>query len=346
MSSPKCNLLMYKYVCGNFRNISRDPEHTLTRLFFIDCKPHTESWLLIDQCVCDWFSCITACGSILLHYCSEIRQKLSTAEQPENHSVAHSYLIAHRSAQHIIPARPISRMNLLLLPFCHGESGLFLLWGMERSKNFTWNWSLSRQSLILSGDGLIIRSNFITAGRNLCEWTPSRGSLCRDTSWDDEMSSGWTTPTLTPTFLFFFFFFFLIRGSFYQLRLLHLFRKRHVPIRANHLFWPPRPFSCRRLSRSFPRCRMKRWHSCLYHRVQTASAPSAASPSKPLRHASPRRKPASPKERRKNAEKRMSSNPAVTWRRANRSHFCTGMFLKAWCLYPWKTWIPTTITRK
>lgn len=159
---------------------------------------------LIDQFVWDWFSCVTACGSILLHYCTEIRRKLSEAEQPASHSVAHSYLIAHRSAQHIIPAGPIRRMNLLLLPFCQGESGLFSLWEMERSKNFTWNWSLSCQSLILSAAGLIIRSNFTTAGRNLCEWTPSPGSLSRATSWDDEMGSGWTTPTLPPTFLCFF----------------------------------------------------------------------------------------------------------------------------------------------
>lgn len=147
--------------------------------------------------------------------------------------------------------------------------------------------------------------------------------------------------------------FILIRRSSDQPHLLHFFRKWHVPICnqsqssvLTHTPLLPRPFSCQRLSHSFPRCRMKRWHSCLYHRVQTASTPSAASPSKPSRHASPSRKPGSPKERRKNAAKRMSSNPAETWRRANRSHFCTGRFLKAWCRYPWKTWIPTTITRK
>lgn len=158
---------------------------------------------LIDQRVCDWFSCVTAGGSILLHYCTEIRQKLSAAEQKESHSVAHSYLIAHRSAQHITPAGPIRRMNLFLLPYCHGGSGLFSLWGMERSKNFTWNWSLSCQSLILSAEELIIRSNFTTAGRNLCEWTPSQGSLSRATSCEYETISDWTTPTPTPTSLLF-----------------------------------------------------------------------------------------------------------------------------------------------
>lgn len=269
------------------------------------------------------FSCVTAFGSILLHYCTEIGQKLSAAEQPESYSVAHSYLIARRSAHHITPARPIRRMNLFLLPFCHGESGLFSLWGMERSKNFTWNWSLSCQSLILSAEGLIIRSNFTTAGRNLCEWTPSPGSLGRATSCDDEMSSDWTT----PTFLFCFF------------KKQSQFAFGYKPIYNQSQLSPPhththRPFCLRRLSRSFRSCRMRRWQSCLCHRVQTASAPSAASPSKPSRGASLRRKPGSPKEWRKNTARRMSSSPAVTWRRANHSHFCTGMCLKAWFRYP------------
>lgn len=145
-------------------------------------------------------------------------------------------------------------MNLFLPPLClrlWGKSGVFLFWGMEEgSKTFTWNWSLSCQILILSTEGLIIRSNFNTAGRNLCVWQSSQGSFWPATSWDGDL---WPKKRTTPTLS-------LDRKSFLSAARNtshHLFTMKpyfmleqscHSLIQACYLFWPLRAFSCLRLA--------------------------------------------------------------------------------------------------
>lgn len=104
-------------------------------------------------------------------------------------------------------------------------------------------------------------------------------------------------------------------------------------------------FLLKEASRSLWMCRMKRWHSCLYLQDQTASGCFVVSPLMPSRGGSLRRTPRNPR----GSPMTMATtdpSPAVTWRQANHCHSYTGTFLKDWCPHHWRTWTPSTATRK
>ena len=141
-------------------------------------------------------------------------------------------------------------MNLLLPPLClrlqGGKVDSFHFEGWrEGSKNLTWNWSLSRQILILSTEEQIIRSNFTRAGRNLCAWQPSlrpHYSL----PLPEMMISGYRTephppssPLLSSPLLS------SPQKLYFMDNMTHLLKK---PSNSNHLLCPLRGFSCWRLA--------------------------------------------------------------------------------------------------
>lgn len=117
----------------------------------------------------------------------------------------------------------------------------------------------------------------------------------------------------------------------------------HVPLFPSSLQLPVPAEPLAALWRS----RMTRWHSCLYRPDLTASAPSPQSLSKPSRGASPRRRPGDHgRSAAATAMMKMGLSPTATWRQGNLSPSSTGTSPAPWCPLLWRTWTPTTATRR